>query len=285
MNEPDSAPGAELSTAAADRPRTERPKKPRPSLFMLGGLIGLAAVTIAAGADWRFGVGFSLTEIWDGLTRPNAPMRGLGEIDFGVLTGTRARNGFLETLQMALVSTISGALVALPLALFNSKLGAPNRIAYAAIKLFNNVIRSIPDLLWALLFVAAVGIGALPGMLALFFFSIGVVTKLTSDTIDGIDHGPVEAARASGASHLQMLRTAVFPQVLPAYTSFSMYCFELNLRASAVLGFVGAGGIGAVINDYRISGQWDRVWGVVVGFLIVVIVVERISMMLRRRLL
>jgi phosphonate transport system permease protein len=273
--------GAATRTAAP----LERPKKPRPSLFMAGGFVVLLAITIAAGADWRYGVGFSITDIWDGLTRPNAPMRGLGEIDFGALTGTRARDGFLQTLQMALVSTIAGALVALPLALFNSKLGAPNRIAYAAVKLFNNVIRSIPDLLWALLFVAAVGIGALPGMLALFFFSIGVVTKLTSDTIDGIDHGPVEAARASGASHLQMLRTAVLPQVLPAYTSFSMYCFELNLRASAVLGFVGAGGIGAVIDFYRSHGQWDRVWGVVVGFLIVVIVVERISMALRRRLL
>lgn len=269
----------------AQPPRSERPKRPPPSPFAIGGLIGLVVVTIAAGADWEYGVGFSLADIWDGLTRPNAPMRGLADLDFDVLLGSRARAGFLETLQMALVSTIAGALVSLPLALFNSKLGAPNRVAYAGVKLFNNVIRSIPDLLWALLFVAAVGIGALPGMLALFFFSLGVVTKLTSDTIDGIDLGPVEAARASGASHLQMLRTAVLPQVLPGFTSFSMYCFELNLRASAVLGFVGAGGIGAVIDYYRNQGQWDRVWGIVVGFLIVVIVVERISMALRRRLL
>lgn len=272
------------ATLTASTPST-RPKRPRPSPFVLLGLLGVAAVTLLAGADWRYGIGFSLVDVWDGLTRPNAPMRGLASTDFGVLLGQRARNGFLETLQMAVIATIAGAGVALPLALFNSKLGAPNRAAYAVVKLFNNVIRSVPDLLWALLFVAAVGVGALPGVLALFFFSIGVVTKLTSDTIDGIDLGPVEAARASGASHLQMLRTAVVPQVLPAYTSFTMYCFELNLRASAVLGFVGAGGIGAVLNFYRNLGQWDRVWGVVIGFLIVVIVVERIAMALRRRLL
>ncbi|AYY14287.1 phosphonate ABC transporter, permease protein PhnE [Actinobacteria bacterium YIM 96077] len=271
--------------AASTAPGAQRPKRPRPSPFLVGGFAGLLAMTIATGADWEFGIGFSLIEVWDGFTRSNSPMRGLAEIDLGSLLGSRARDGFLETVQMAVISTIAGALVALPLALFNSKLGAPNRVAYALVKLFNNIIRSIPDLLWALLFVAAVGIGALPGILALFFFSIGVVTKLTSDTIDGIDHGPVEAARASGASHLQVLRVAVVPQVLPAYTSFSMYCFELNLRASAVLGFVGAGGIGAVIDFYRGQGQWDRVWGVVVGFLIVVIVVERISMALRRRLL
>lgn len=273
------------ATVEEAAPPRSRPRRPPPSPFVIVGLLTVLVITVLAGANWKYGIGFSLSAIWDGLTRPNAPMRGLANTDFGVLLGERARNGFLETLQMAVIATIAGAAVALPLALFNSKLGAPNRVAYAAVKLFNNIIRSIPDLLWALLFVAAVGTGALPGVLALFFFSIGVITKLTSDTIDGIDLGPVEAARAGGASHLQILRTAVVPQVLPAFTSFTMYCFELNLRASAVLGFVGAGGIGAVLNFYRNLGQWDRVWGVVVGFLVVVIVVERLSMALRRRLL
>lgn len=266
-------------------PTSTRPRRPPPSPFLIGGLAGVIVMTIATGADWRFGIGFSLTDILDGLTRPNAPMRGLADIDFGTLLSSRARDGFLETLQMAIIGTVGGALVAMPLALFNSKLGAPNPVAYAAIKLFNNIIRSFPDLLWALLFVAAVGVGALPGMLALFFFSIAVVTKLTSDTVDGIDPGPIEAARASGASHLQLLRSTVVPQVLPAYTSFAMYCFELNLRNSAVLGFVGAGGIGAVIDFYRGRGEWDNVWGIVLGFFIVVFIVERISMALRRRLI
>ncbi len=272
-----------MSTASAAS--TSRPKRPPPSPFLIGGLAGVILMTVATAADWRFGIGFSLADVFDSFTRPNAPMRGLANIDLGTLLSTRARNGFLETLQMATIGTVGGALVAMPLALFNSKLGAPNPVAYAVIKLFNNVVRSFPDLLWALLFVAAVGVGALPGMLALFFFSIAVVTKLTSDTVDGIDPGPIEAARASGASHLQMLRAAVVPQVLPAYTSFAMYCFELNLRASAVLGFVGAGGIGAVIDFYRGRGEWDNVWGIVIGFFVVVFVVERISMALRRRLI
>lgn len=262
-----------------------RPRRPPPSPFAVIALLAALGLTVAAGADWRYGIGFSLTEIWEGLTRPNAPMRGLAAIDLSRLLTPRAAAAFLETLQMAVLGTVGGALVALPLALFNSKLGSPNRVGYAVVKLFNNVIRSFPDLLWALLFVAAVGVGALPGVLALFFFSIAVVTKLTSDTIDGLDLGPVEAARASGASHVQMLRVAVMPQVLPAYTSFTMYCFELNLRASAVLGFVGAGGIGTVIDFYRGQGQWDRVWGIVAGFFVVVFVVEQISMALRRRLL
>ena len=147
-----------------------------------------------------------------------------------------------------------------------------------------NVIRAFPDILWALLFVAAVGIGALPGLLSLFFFSIAVVTKLTADTLDGIDSGPLEAANASGARHSQMLRTAVVPQILPAYASYSLYAFELNLRASSVIGLVGAGGIGERIQFFVSQNNWEAVWGIVVMFVIVVFIVDRISTLLRRRL-
>lgn len=275
-----------MTTATAEAPpATRRPKRPPPSPFAIGALIGAIALTIVTGANWRYGIGFSLTDVLDDLTRPNAPMRGLVNIDLSILTNSRFLDAFMETVQMAVIGTICGSFVALPLALLNSHIGAPNRIVYGVVKLFNNVIRSFPELLWALLFVAAVGIGALPGILALFFFSIAVVTKLTSDTIDGIDSGPIEAARASGAGHWQMLRTAVVPQILPGYTSFAMYCFELNLRASAVLGLVGAGGIGELLNFFRNQGAWPQVWGIVAGFVIIVIIVEQISMALRRRLL
>ena len=104
--------------------------------------------------------------------------------------------------------TILGAGLALPLSLWSTTYGNPNRFLRGAIRTFNAVVRSIPDLLWALIFVSAVGIGALSGLLALVFFSLAVTTKLTSDTLDGIDMGPVEAANASGASLNQMLRTA-----------------------------------------------------------------------------
>jgi phosphonate transport system permease protein len=147
-----------------------------------------------------------------------------------------------------------------------------------------NIIRAFPDILWALLFVAAVGIGALSGLLALFFFSIAVVTKLTADTLDGIDTGPLEAADAGGARHSQMLRTAVVPQILPAYASYALYAFELNLRASSVIGLVGAGGIGQRIQFFQSQNNWEAVWGIVVMFVIVVFIVDRISTLLRRRL-
>lgn len=256
------------------------PPKPGPSLFAIGGFILAVVLTIITAIS----VGFSLSEIFNNLTRKNSVIEGLLDPDWGQIWSRRSRSAFVETLQLAVLGTATGATVALPLALWSTTFGNPNRWLRLIVRSFNNVIRSIPDLLWALLFVTAVGIGALSGLLALFFFSLAVTTKLTSDTLDGIDMGPIEAANASGASLTKMLRTAVVPQILPSYTSFVLYNFELNLRASAVLGLVGAGGIGARIEFFRGRGDWEKLWGLVVMFFLVVFVVERISVTLRRRL-
>ncbi|MDQ3738409.1 MAG: phosphonate ABC transporter, permease protein PhnE, partial [Actinomycetota bacterium] len=196
----------------------------------------------------------------------------------------RTRGPFFETLQMAVLGTAGGAVVALPFALWTTTVGAPHGVVMWVLRMLSNVLRSFPDLLWAALFVAAVGIGPLSGLLALFFFSIAVIVKLTADTVDGIDMGPVEAARAAGAGHSQVLRTAVMPQILPAYASFVLYSFELNLRGSAVLGLVGAGGIGTRLEFFRNQGRWEEVWGIVAMFFLVVLVVDQISGAMRRRL-
>lgn len=239
--------------------------------------VGLTVLSVMA-------TGFSPVEIWDGLFRSNAPLRGLRNPDFGQLFSERSRGPFLDTLRVALLATAAGGLVALPLSLWSTRFGAPNRGVYAVLRVFNNIIRAFPDLLWALLFVAAVGVGALPGLLALFFFTIAVITKLTTDTLDGIDMGPLEAADAAGARHNEKLRVAVVPQILPSFTSFLLYSFELNLRGSAVIGLVGAGGIGQRLEFFRGQGRWEEVWGIVFMFFLVVFVVERISVLLRRRL-
>ena len=256
------------------------PDKPRPSWFAVGG--GLAAVVMTV--ITARAVGFSFSGVLDNLGRRNLAIEGLSELDWGQIWSRRSRSAFVETLQLAVLGTVTGSFASLPLALWSTPYGNPNTALRFVVRSFNNVIRSIPDLLWALIFVTAVGIGALPGLLALFFFSLAVTTKLTSDTLDGIDMGPVEAADASGAGLTQMLRTAVVPQILPAYSSFVLYNFELNLRASAVLGLVGAGGIGARIEFFRGRGEWDKLWGLVVMFFLVVFVVERFSITLRRRL-
>ena len=275
------APSAtDLDAATSGRPAPALPPKPGPSWFAIGGAIGAIVMTVVTARS----VGFSFSDVWSNLSRKNSVIEGALSPDWSQIWSERSRSAFIETLQLAVLGTVVGATLALPLALWTTKFGNPNRFLRTIVRSFNNVIRSIPDLLWAFIFVTSVGIGALSGLLALIFFSLAVTTKLTSDILDGIDMGPVEAANASGAGLNQMLRTAVVPQILPSYASFVLYNFELNLRASAVLGLVGAGGIGARIEFFRGRGQWEELWGLVFMFFLVVLIVERISVSLRRRL-
>ncbi|MEM9131894.1 MAG: ABC transporter permease subunit [Actinomycetota bacterium] len=263
-------------TAPVDR----LPPRPPPGRFAIGSAIGAAVLTVLTANA----VDFSLTGLVTDLTRPNSVIDGLLSPDWTQIWSRRSRSAFIETLQLAVLGTTGGAIVALVLALYATDYGAPNRTVKYVLRLVNAVIRSLPDLLWALLFVSAVGVGALSGLLALFFFSIAVISKLTADTLDGLDRAPIEAAVASGATTTEMLRTAVLPQILPSYVSFVLYGLEINLRASAVIGLVGAGGIGERIQFFQGRGEWDKLWGLVILFFLVVFVVERVSIFLRRRL-
>ncbi len=271
------------SVTSNDRREVEAlrlPDKPRPSAFAVGVWVLVVVFTVVAARR----VGFSFAGVIEDLQRSNPVFDGLLNTRWGEMFSERSRAAFLETLQMAVLGTTGGVLVSLPLALWSTEVGNPYLVPRVILRSFNNVIRSIPDLVWAGLFVLGTGIGALSGVLALFFFSIAVMVKLTADTLDGLDLGPVEAANAAGASHNQMLRTAVVPQILPAFSSYALYDLELNLRASAVLGLVGAGGIGTRLQFFQSRGQWDKLWGLVVMFFLVVFVVELISVRIRRRL-
>jgi len=270
--------GVTSTDPRAGRPRL--PPKPGPTAFSVLATIGAILLTVVTARA----VGFSFGGMIENLGRKNSVIEGLRNPDWGQLWSERSRSAFAETLQLAVLGTVTGAAVALPLALWSTDFGNPNTALRTIVRVFNNVVRAIPDLLWALIFVSAVGIGALSGLLALFFFSLAVTTKLTSDVLDGIDRGPLEAAQAAGAGLTQVLRTAVVPQILPSYSSFVLYNFELNLRASAVIGLVGAGGIGQRIEFFRSRGEWEEMWGLVVMFFLVVMIVESFSVTLRRRL-
>ena len=215
----------------------------------------------------------------------NPVISAIPDTEWDQMFSARTRAAFVETLRFAVLGTSAGVIVALPLALWSTRFGAPNRVVRFVVRAVSNVIRAFPDILWALLFVAAVGIGALSG---------SVVAVLLLDRRrhqahrrHPRRHRPTDRWRrrdASGARHTQMLRTAVVPQILPAYASYSLYAFELNLRASSVIGLVGAGGIGERIEFFVSQNNWEAVWGIVVMFVIVVFIVDRISTLLRRRL-
>lgn len=194
-------------------------------------------------------------------------------------------NPLVETVRIAITATTLGCIIALPIAFMASKLTAPNQTAYVVDKGFLNVVRTIPDLFWALILVASVGFGPFAGAIALTVFSMSIMAKLLSETVDAADPGPLEAAKAAGGQHFPSVRVSVMPQVLPNYAALSLYIFELNLRASAVLGIVGAGGIGRVIEAQRTQAHFDRVIAVLVPLLVLVIIVEQISVVIRRRLI
>jgi phosphonate transport system permease protein len=268
-------------------------------LAAVAGLPSLAAVstvlfiTTFAGSQ----VGFSLPELirdFGGITDvPNflPPDFGwaIGDGDWWWVPSwefgapTRA-NPMVETIRIAVLATVLGCAVSLPLSFMASTLTAPNRPTYLIDKGFINLIRTVPDLFWAMIFVSSLGSGAFPGTLALFFFSLAIMSKLLSETVDSAYPGPLEAAKATGSRHWPSVRSAVLPQVLPNYVAYSLYVFEINIRASVVLGLVGAGGIGQVLETQRQFYRFDRVLAVVILIFTVVFVIEQVSIALRRRL-
>ncbi|MEX1005112.1 MAG: phosphonate ABC transporter, permease protein PhnE [Acidimicrobiia bacterium] len=193
-------------------------------------------------------------------------------------------NPLLETFRISIIATVVGCGVALPVAFMASKITTPSNAVYLVDKGIMSLIRTIPDLFWALLFVAALSVGPLPGALALVFFSLGIMGKLFSETIDAVDPGPLEAARSTGSSHFPAVRAAVLPQVLPNYVAYALYIFEINIRASVVIGLAGAGGIGRVLEAQRSFFRFDRVLAIVILIFVLVFAIEQISVALRRRL-
>lgn len=262
-----------------------RPTKPRPSPLRYVAVGVVAVLTWLAASE---ATGIALVSRLQRTFEDGIPERTreiLAQIlspDWSILAATR--DPFLETLAMAVLGTLFGCSLALLVAFGASAVTAGGRKRLAVTKSIMSVIRSVPDVMWALIFVSAVGTGTISGLLALVLFNIGVVAKLLSETIDAVDTGPLEAADAAGAGLIARARTAVFPTVLPNYLAFSLYAFEVNVRASAVLGLVGAGGIGQLLLFFRNRFEYDRVSLVVVEIFVFVFLTELLSITLRRRL-
>ncbi|MCK2032539.1 phosphonate ABC transporter, permease protein PhnE [Microbacterium sp. KSW4-4] len=191
----------------------------------------------------------------------------------------------IETLQMAVIATAISAVVSLPLSFWAARATNPNTAVRLVVRGALNVVRSVPDLLYAAILVAMVGVGALPGILALVLFNVGIIVKLVSEAIDTNDRGPLEAGRAAGATQTQINRTLALPDAWPAFANQTLYVFELNVRASTVLGLVGAGGMGLLIDAVRTFYRYDQLSLIILEILIVVIVIDVVSDAVRRRLI
>lgn len=200
--------------------------------------------------------------------------------DLGQLSSTLGPA--LETVDIALFGTVIGVIVALPLAVLGARNTTPARPLYGAARVLIAVARAVPDLVWALIFVTAIGLGPFPGALAISVHSVGMLGRLFSEVIEDMDMGPMEALTTTGATRLQVFSHAVVPTVLPSLLGIALYRFDENIRSSLVLGFVGAGGIGFQLLTAMNLFQYRTVLLLLLVTFVLVIAAERFSAALRR---
>ncbi|MEJ5222886.1 MAG: phosphonate ABC transporter, permease protein PhnE [Anaerolineales bacterium] len=202
--------------------------------------------------------------------------------------GNEVLKGALDTVAMALLATGLAVLLAIPisfLAAHNLMSGNPVTYAiYVVVRTLLNILRSIESLIIAIVFVVIVGLGPFAGMLALALHSVAALGKLYSEVIEGIDPGPIEAVRAAGANWLQTVRYAVIPQIVPPFTAFTIYRWDINVRSAIVIGLVGGGGIGFLLIELIRVNNMRGVSAVFITIAVIVMVLDYFSAKLRERL-
>lgn len=183
-----------------------------------------------------------------------------------------------ETLMIACLGTLLGVVLCLPVIWFGAANITPFKpITYPLARLMMTLSRSIHEIVWALFFVAAVGLGALPGILAIAMRSVGFIAKISAEAIEDIDPKAVEAIQAMGGGKLQVLRYAILPQVLPVMIGVTVFEWEINIRRSAILGLVGAGGLGLVFFRQMNTFNYPGVTTVIVAILVLILIGEVLS--------
>jgi phosphonate transport system permease protein len=275
-------------------PRTEQPR--------IGGAVprfswkpALVVLVILGVTGWSAaGVGFDLVELISSTGPIERFVSGMFPPDLSARTLQTTGKGVLETFQMSFLGALIGAVIAFPLAAFataeEATTGASRAerllrvIPYHLSRFVLNVFRSVPDILWALVFVVALGLGPFPGTLALAVHSAGILGKLLSETLEAVPSHPVEALRATGAGALQAFLFGRLPQAISGFTSLTLYQWECNIRSATILGFVGAGGIGQQILISMNLFDYPKVATLVGATIIAVLLVDRFSAAVRRRL-
>lgn len=191
----------------------------------------------------------------------------------------------LETMEMTVLATAIAIVISLPLGMLAARNATPHIAVYRLTRDLLSLMRALPELVWALVFVSAVGLGPLPGVMALAFVTVGFMGKFFAESIEVVDHKAVEGVRAHGAGWIQVRLFAMLPQVLPDFVGTVMYILDHNLRAAAILGLVGAGGIGYdLVMSMRLF-QYERLLLIALAIYLVVTALDRASDSFRRRIL
>ena len=189
----------------------------------------------------------------------------------------------IETLMIAFAGTFLAVIVSVPLGFLASSNIAPGWIHHP-VKLFLGFLRSIPLIVVAIIFVIAVGLGPFPGVLAIAFHSVGMLSKFYAEEFETASEGIIDAVKGTGANRFQTIRFGLIPQCIPQVVTFTLFRFEMNFRDATVLGLVGAGGIGYYIQLYVRSFQYDKVAVLLLEIIIVVTLIDQLTFWIRKRI-
>ena len=193
--------------------------------------------------------------------------------------------GLLQNFEIALVATVGSLAVSFPLCFLAACNASPHGSVFHATRFLLSCIRALPELVWALVFVSAVGLGALAGMLALAVVSVGFTAKFFAESVEVVNPRAVEGIAAHGASRLQMRLRAMLPEAAPDFVANFLYVLDHNVRSATVLGVVGAGGIGYYLISSMRLFLYERVLLICIGIYLSVAVLDRLSAAIRRRLI
>ena len=259
------------------------PPKPRTwprTLAIWAVLLVITAIAASPFVGIDLGAGFgAVAKSWqNGVNK----LLEMFQLDWRILP--RTFPPLLQTIEMAIAGTAVSAIIAIPLTLWSARLTNPWTPGRGVVRLILNVIRAIPDLLYAAILVAMVGVGALPGILSLVMLDVAIIVKLVAEAVDAGQGGAIEAGRAAGGTQFQINRSLALPDMWPSFASQTLYVFELNVRVSAVLGLVGAGGLGLLIDEVRTYFHYDQLAVIILELLVVIVLLELGSSWLRRRL-
>jgi len=283
--------------AAADPAQREQLLRPLPRPSVKGIATG---IVIVAALGWGMaGTNASpamlmdgLPNIWNFLVRLFPFQWVMVDMEigaFGVAWTTvsvpEALPALIETLQMAIIGTLLAVVLSLPFGLLAARNISPHPLVYQTTRLVLNMNRAVPDIIIALIFVAAVGLGPFSGVMALAIGSIGTAAKMYAESIESIDPAQVQAVRATGANGLQTFSFSVIPQALPLIASYSLLMFEGNVRSASILGIVGAGGVGLILNKYMALFKYQELMGALLLIIVAVTIIDRFSDAIRRRII
>lgn len=229
------------------------------------------------------GTGFSIEQLVTGLPAIGELLAQMFPPDWSYMSELGGR--VIETLQIGIISTVIASLLALPLAFLAAKNVSPHPVVYMPIRLFLTVCRGVSEIIWALLFVVAVGLGPFAGVIALIIFSVGVIGKLLAEAVEAVDPGPLEAMSAAGASRWRVFLYGAWPQVLPLYLSYALYYWDHNTRQAVVLGFVGAGGVGYALFFNLSTYYFEKAMMAMIVLIVMIVLLDRFCLFLRKKVI